>query len=104
VSVSRNESDLRSVSCLDDRVRGRLYAFVSGRSEPAGRDEAAYREPGAGRPAKVYTRSGNEFTVSVPQREYQLAARLLVHAVAADRSGRTQAAVQDAAVLGLEPG
>jgi hypothetical protein len=63
VSLSRNEADLRSVSCLDDRVRGRLYAFVSGRNGP-----------GAGRPAKVYTRSGNEFTVSVRQREYQLAA------------------------------
>lgn len=129
MSLSRNEADLASVSCLDDRVRDRLYAFVSGRSEPVGRDEAAaamgigralavyhldklveagllaasYRRPpgrtgpGAGRPAKVYTRSGGEFTVNVPPREYQLAARLLVQAVAADRSGRTQAALHDAA-------
>jgi len=117
------------VSCLDDRVRGRLYAFVSGRSEPVGRDEAAaavgigralavyhldklvesglltasYRRPpgrggpGAGRPAKVYSRSGGEFMVAVPPREYQLAARLLVQAVAADRSGRARAALHDAA-------
>jgi predicted ArsR family transcriptional regulator len=129
VSTSRTEADLASVSCLDDRVRGRLYAFVSGRSEPVGRDEAAaavgigralavyhldklvesglltasYRRPpgrggpGAGRPAKVYARSDGEFMVTVPAREYQLAARLLVQAVAADRSGQVRAALHDAA-------
>jgi predicted ArsR family transcriptional regulator len=129
VPVSRNEADLASVSCLGDRVRGRLYAFVSGRSEPVGRDEAAaavgigralavyhldklvesglltasYRRPpgrggpGAGRPAKVYARSGGEFMVTVPPREYELAARLLVQAVAADYSGRARAALHDAA-------
>jgi predicted ArsR family transcriptional regulator len=129
VSLSRNETALASVSCLDDQVRGRLYAFVSGRIEPVGRDEAAaavgigralavyhldklveaglltasYRRPpgrggpGAGRPAKVYSRSGGEFTVTVPAREYELAASLLVQAVAADSSGRTQAALHDAA-------
>ncbi|HEV2371646.1 MAG TPA: transcriptional regulator [Streptosporangiaceae bacterium] len=135
--MSRNEADLASVSCLDDRVRGRLYAFVCGRSEPVGRDEAAaavgigralavyhldklvesdlltasYRRPpgrggpGAGRPAKVYARSASEFTVSVPPREYQLAACLLVQAVAADPSGRTRAALDDAArQLGAELG
>jgi predicted ArsR family transcriptional regulator len=129
VSSSRSEADLASVSCLDDRVRGRLYAFVSSRSEPVGRDEAAaavgigralavyhldklvesglltasYRRPpgrggpGAGRPAKVYARSGGEFMVSVPPREYQLAAGLLAQAVAADASGRARAALNDAA-------
>lgn len=129
MSTSRSEADLASVSCLDDRVRGRLYAFVSGRSEPVGRDEAAaavgigralavyhldklvesglltasYRRPpgrsgpGAGRPAKVYARSDGEFMVTVPQREYQLAARLLVQAVAADRRGHVRVALHDAA-------
>ncbi len=127
--MPRNEADLASVSCLEDRVRGRLYAFVSGRSEPVGRNEAAaavgighalavyhldklvksglltasYRRPpgrggpGAGRPAKVYARSCGEFIVTVPPREYQLAARLLVQAVAADRSGQARAALRDAA-------
>jgi predicted ArsR family transcriptional regulator len=137
VSLPPNEADLASLSCLDDPVRGRLYAFVSGRSEPVGRDEAAaavgigralavyhldklaeagllaasYRRPpgrsgpGAGRPAKVYTRSGAEFMVTVPPREYQLAARLLVQAVAADRSGRARAALHDAArQLGVDLG
>jgi predicted ArsR family transcriptional regulator len=123
-----NGADLASLSSLDDRVRGRLYEFVSGREEPVGRDEAAaaagigralavyhldkmvelglltatYRRPpgrsgpGAGRPAKVYSRSGREFTVSVPPREYELAARLLVRAVGSDRSGRSQGALYDA--------
>jgi len=129
VSLSRNEANLASMSCLDDRVRRRLYAFASGASEPVCRDEAAaevgigralaayhldklveaglltasYRRPpgrsgpGAGRPAKVYTRSGAEFTVTVPPREYQLAAHVLVQAVAADRSRLTRAALHDAA-------
>ena len=129
MGLSRNEADLASVSCLDDRVRRRLYAFVSGRGEPVGRDEAAaavgigralavyhldklveagllaatYRRPpgrsgpGAGRPAKVYARSCGEFMVTVPVREYELAARLLVQAVAADRSGQAGAALRAAA-------
>lgn len=64
---------------------------------------ASYRRPpgrsgpGAGRPAKVYTRSGGEFTVTVPPREYEMAARLLVQAVAADRSGQALAALHEAA-------
>ena len=129
--------DLVSVSSLDDPVRGRLYEFVSGRSEPVGRDEAAaavgigralavyhldklvesglltasYQRPpgrsgpGAGRPAKVYIRSGREFAVTVPPREYELAARLLVQAVESDRSGRSRAALGNAAPqLGAELG
>jgi predicted ArsR family transcriptional regulator len=53
--------------------------------------------PGAGRPAKVYSRSPREFTVSVPPREYELAARLLVQAVADDPSGQSRAALAAAA-------
>lgn len=127
--MAENAADLASVSCLDDEVRGRLYAFVCTRTEPAGRDEAAaavgigralavyhldklveaglltasYRRPpgrggpGAGRPAKVYARSRNEFMVTVPTREYELAARLLIEAVAADLDGRAGAALDVAA-------
>src|SRR5580698_3996201 len=109
---------LAALSSLDDPVRRRLYDFVAGRDEPAGRDEAAAAAgigrplaayhldklveqgllaasyarppgrggPGAGRPAKVYARSGREFAVSVPPREYELAARLLAAAVDGDAS------------------
>ncbi len=63
------------------------------------------RGPGAGRPAKFYARSGREFAVSVPPREYELAARLLVGAVRSDDSGRTRDALRDAAGrLGAELG
>jgi predicted ArsR family transcriptional regulator len=64
---------------------------------------ASYRRPpgrsgpGAGRPAKRYARSGREFTVTVPPREYELAAHLLAQAVAADQGGASRAALRDAA-------
>lgn len=38
--------------------------------------------PGSGRPAKLYRRAAGEFSVSVPERHYDLAANLLVAAVA----------------------
>lgn len=61
--------------------------------------------PGAGRPAKLYCRSEREFAVSVPPREYELAARLLVRAVDSDPSGRSRAALRAAArQLGTELG
>src|SRR5260370_40478897 len=72
---------------------------------------ASYRRPpgragpGAGRPAKMYPRSDPEFAVTVPPREYELAARLLVQAVEADTSGRSRAALAEAVHrLGTELG
>jgi predicted ArsR family transcriptional regulator len=47
------------------------YARVSGRSGP-----------GAGRTAKLYRRAGREIAVSLPQREYELAGRLMAQAIA----------------------
>jgi predicted ArsR family transcriptional regulator len=45
--------------------------------------------PGAGRPAKVYRRAGIDVEVSVPERRYDLAGRLLARAVAdAERTAR----------------
>lgn len=64
---------------------------------------ASYRRPegrggpGAGRPAKCYERSGREFAVTVPPREYELAAHLLARAVAHDGDGASRAALRDAA-------
>jgi predicted ArsR family transcriptional regulator len=61
--------------------------------------------PGAGRPAKMYVRSDREFAVTVPPREYELAARLLVQAVEADPSDRSRTALAEAARrLGTELG
>jgi predicted ArsR family transcriptional regulator len=53
--------------------------------------------PGAGRPAKLYERSDHELAVSVPPRDYGLAARLLAHAAAQDEQGGTRSALRDAA-------
>jgi predicted ArsR family transcriptional regulator len=59
---------------LDRLVRGGLldteYRRLSGRSGP-----------GAGRPAKLYRRGPREVTVSLPQRRYETAARLLAEAI-----------------------
>ncbi|MGE0297268.1 helix-turn-helix transcriptional regulator [Pseudonocardia sp.] len=52
--------------------------------------------PGAGRPSKLYRRSGCQVAVSVPERRYELAARLLADAVVeAERSGSSPRAVLD---------
>ena len=59
---------------------------------PAGRGG-----PGAGRPAKLYTRAAQEITVSVPPRDYELLARLLVASVEHDASGAVRQAVNSAA-------
>jgi predicted ArsR family transcriptional regulator len=53
--------------------------------------------PGAGRPAKVYERSRREIAVSIPPRDYGLAAELLAHAAARDEHGATRRALRDAA-------
>lgn len=47
------------------------YARLTGRSGP-----------GAGRPAKLYRRSRRDIAVSLPQREYELAGRLMADAIA----------------------
>jgi predicted ArsR family transcriptional regulator len=61
--------------------------------------------PGAGRPAKVYARSPREFAVTLPPREYELAARLLAEAVESDASGFSLASLKRAARrLGAEIG
>ena len=59
---------------LDKLVNDGLLAVEYAR--PPGR-----RGPGAGRPAKLYSRSSRELAVSLPQRDYELAGRLLANAV-----------------------
>lgn len=58
--------------------------------------------PGAGRPAKLYRRSGREVVVSVPSRRYDLAGHVLADAVERNLAGipmpdALQAAAEDAA-------
>jgi predicted ArsR family transcriptional regulator len=80
-----------------------LAAYHLDRLAKAGLLSVAYARrsrrtgPGAGRPAKLYERSERELSVSVPPRDYGLAARLLAHAAAHDEQGRTGRALRAAA-------
>ncbi|HZE14687.1 MAG TPA: helix-turn-helix domain-containing protein [Mycobacterium sp.] len=61
-------------------------------SRPPGRSG-----PGAGRPAKQYSRTQQELLASVPPRHYELLAELLADAIATDDSGTVRATVAAAA-------
>src|ERR687886_812552 len=79
--VSRNEA-AEAVG-----LQRTLAAFHLDRLAGAGLLEVTYRRltgrtgPGAGRPAKLYTRASAEYAVSLPPRQYDLAAELLAEAV-----------------------
>ena len=68
-------------------VQRSLTAFHLDKLVEAGLLEATFRRltgrtgPGAGRPAKLYRRSSSEHAVTLPPRQYELAARLLAEAV-----------------------
>jgi predicted ArsR family transcriptional regulator len=53
--------------------------------------------PGAGRPAKLYARAEREVAVSVPQREYELAAGLLADAAEQDETGAARERLHEVA-------
>jgi predicted ArsR family transcriptional regulator len=55
------------------------------------------RGPGAGRPSKLYLRSPDQVHVSLPPRDYELAARILARAVDADPSASALRRVEDSA-------
>lgn len=85
---------------LDRLAEGGLlsseYARISGKTGP-----------GAGRPAKLYRRAGNEIAVSLPDREYALAGRLMAESITTSaRTGQPVLTVlqQIAARVGFEIG
>lgn len=87
-------------------IKGPLAAFHLDRLAEEGLLEVEFRRlsektgPGAGRPAKLYKRSSRELSVSLPHREYELAARVFAEALTAETSS---APVRDAArALGVE--
>jgi predicted ArsR family transcriptional regulator len=49
--------------------------------------------PGAGRPAKLYRRSPRQLAVSLPPRQYELAGRILAHAVTTSKRDHIPVAV-----------
>jgi predicted ArsR family transcriptional regulator len=77
VGVARHIAKFHLDKLLDEGLLAVQYARAPGR-----------RGPGAGRPAKLFSRSSRELAVSVPQRDYALAGRLLAKAITeAQREG-----------------
>jgi predicted ArsR family transcriptional regulator len=73
-----------------------LAGFHLDRLVEEGLLEASFRRlsgrvgPGAGRPAKVYRRSSRQIEVSLPQRSYELAARILATAIEASQAPKAR--------------
>lgn len=80
-----------------------LVAFHLDRLAAAGLLAVEYRRlsgrsgPGAGRPAKLYRRGPREVAVALPERRYELAARLLAESVERAAARMPPAALRDAA-------
>jgi predicted ArsR family transcriptional regulator len=75
---------------LDKLAEAGLLATTYAR--PSGRGG-----PGAGRPAKYYTRSGRDLAVSVPPRNYRLLADLLAQALTSEDPGQHGSSLAHAA-------
>jgi predicted ArsR family transcriptional regulator len=69
VGVARHIAKFHLDKLLDDGLLAVEFARAPGR-----------RGPGAGRPAKLYSRSSHELAISLPQRDYVLVGRLLAEA------------------------
>jgi predicted ArsR family transcriptional regulator len=77
LGVARHVAKFHLDKLVDDGLLDVEFARPPGRSGP-----------GAGRPAKLYRRSSRELAVSLPERHYELAGRLLARAVTdAERDG-----------------
>jgi predicted ArsR family transcriptional regulator len=93
-TVSRDEA------AREVRIARPLAAFHLDKLVQQGLLEASYRRltkrrgPGAGRPAKLYRRSGLQVDVSLPPREYELAARLFAGALSAGAPAVTRTRVR----------
>src|SRR5687767_2042609 len=71
--ISRSLAAYHLDRLVDDGLLEAKFQRLSGRTGP-----------GAGRPAKVYSRSASRFEVSVPARDYEVPARLFATAIERD--------------------
>lgn len=100
--VERGEA-ARDEAARATRISRALAAFHLDRLVAEGLLTATYRRrsgrtgPGAGRPAKLYSRAPGEIALSFPERRYELAARLLARAVAKVPGGAAARALEGAA-------
>ena len=97
--AGRHEDVGRDEAARAAGVSRSLAAFHLDRLVEDGLLEATFRRlsgrsgPGAGRPAKLYRRSSRQIEVSLPQRSYELAARVLVGAIEASGAPKTRKAL-----------
>lgn len=86
-TISRTEGAGRDEAAAAVGISRGLAAFHLDRLIADGLLVADYRRltgrtgPGAGRPAKIYRRSARDLSVSIPQRNYELLARLFAEAM-----------------------
>jgi predicted ArsR family transcriptional regulator len=79
-------------------VAHHVAKFHLDRLETDGLLDVEYRRPpgrggpGAGRPTKLYRRSARDVAVSLPERRYDLASRVMVEAIAVAQAGGTPVA------------
>lgn len=86
VGVSRTLAGFHLDRLADEGLLETSFRRLSGRTGP-----------GAGRPSKLYRRSARQLAVSLPQRSYELAARILAAAVDARGAEKTQAELRKVA-------
>src|SRR5919206_5136836 len=84
VGITRDLAAFHLDKLLEEGLLDVEYRRISGRSGP-----------GAGRPAKLYRPSGRHVQVSLPERRYDLAARLMAEAL--EDPGRNPAAAVERA-------
>ena len=84
VGVPRHKAKFHLDKLVDDGLLEVEFARRTGR-----------QGPGAGRPAKLYRRAAREFSVTLPQRSYELAGRLMARGIAGARAGRPVAETLD---------
>lgn len=101
--ASRDEPVARDDAAAATGISRTLAAYHLDKLADAGILSVSYARPagragpGAGRPAKRYSRTRNELSVSVPPRNYGLLADLLVAAMNNDEAGAVRSAVAAAA-------
>ena len=76
VGISRSLAAYHLDKLVDAELLGFSYERPEGRTGP-----------GAGRPAKCYARTEEEISITLPPRNYDMLARMLAHAAAADQTG-----------------
>lgn len=110
--VARQPSEVsRDDAAAAVKISRELAAFHLDKLAAAGLLEPSFRRltgrggPGAGRPAKLYRRAGRQIDVTLPPREYELAARIFARALGLDRADRADDGLDRAArEIGLEAG